>query len=128
MNNAKKMSAEIYENTEGLKEIDVVERPPKIKWGDKFKSWPLEKQNDYLRRFSESMNHAADTIMQERDALGQLAEKKEEQIIQLKEALDANTLMLQTEITKMNEYRQEAQQHAAQLQARIRELESAHTG
>jgi len=123
-NNAKIIAEEIYEEAEGLKKIEVVELPPKIKWGEKFQEWEDEKKISYLTKFAESMNHAADVIQRERDALCDLIEQKEEQLIQIQPRLDANNRMIQEEITKMNEYKQEVNSTIAKLNARIRELES----
>jgi predicted nucleic acid-binding Zn-ribbon protein len=123
-NNAKKIVEEIDKVTEGFKKVPVIERPPKVKWGKEFNKWDIQKQNDYLKRFAESMNHAAGTIQKERDKLGKLAEIKENQLMQMQSMLEANNRMIQAEVAKMNEYRQQAQQHAAKLEAKIRELES----
>lgn len=126
-NNAKKIVEEIDEVTEGFKRVPVIERPPRVKWGKKFEKWSIEKQNDYLKRFAESMNHAAGTIQKERDHLGKLAQIKEDQLMKMQAMVDANNLMVQSEITRMNEYRQQVNEEAAKLRARIRELESGNT-
>ena len=127
-NNAKKIAEEIEDVAEGIKRIEVVELPPKIKWGKKFLAWDDEKKISYLTKFAEAMNHAADVIQKERDDLGRLAEKKEEQIMQMQSMLDANNDMLQSEVTQMNEYRQEVNTNIAKLNARIRELELGDLG
>lgn len=124
MNNAQKIVEEIDLVTEGFKKVPVVPLPPKIQWGEEFQKWDDQKKLQFLTKFGEAMNHAADTMQQERNKLGQLVELKEQQILQLKAALDANNQMLQTEITKMNEYRNEATKNIAKLNAKIRELEA----
>ncbi len=70
------------------------------------------------------MNHAASVIQDERDALGKLLDIKEEQLRKQHEMLNANNLMLQQQITKINEERQDYNAHVASLNARIRELEN----
>lgn len=122
-NNAKKIAEEIYEHTEGLAPIDAIELPPKIKWGEEFQEWDDDKKIAYLTKFSEAMNHAADTIQKERDELGALVEKKEAQLEAMKAGLEANNHMLQGEITQMNDYKQQVNANTAKLNARIRELE-----
>lgn len=122
-NNAQKIAEEIDFVTEGFKRVPVAERPPHVKWGEEFHAWDINKQNIYLMKFSEAMNHAAATIQEERNRLGQLVELKEGQLNQMKAMLDANNRMLQSEITKINEERQEYNKHVAKLNARIRELE-----
>jgi seryl-tRNA synthetase len=122
-NNAKKIADEIYDNTVGLKRVEAVELPPKILWGEIFQSWDLEKKLDYLTKFAEAMNHAADLIQNERNALIKLVELKEKEIEQVKPMMEANLQMLQNEITKMNKYKQETHKTIAKLNARIKELE-----
>ncbi len=122
-NNAKKIAEEIEDVAEGMKRIEVVELPPKIKWGDDFLAWSDEKKIAYLTKFGEAMNHAADVIQKERDALGEMVEEKEKRILQLEAMIEANNRMIQAEITNMNEYRQEVNAQSAKLNARIRELE-----
>jgi hypothetical protein len=123
-NNAQKIVEEIDEIAEGFRKVPVVMLPPNIKWGEEFKEWDDEKKISYLMKFCEAMNHAAATIQDERNALGELLEKKEDRIQQLEAALEANNLMLQTEITKMNEDKQKRNAHVIELNKRIRELES----
>jgi len=122
-NNAKKIAEEIESVTEGIKHIEVVELPPKVKWGEEFLAWDDGHKIQYLTKFAEAMNHAADVMQTERDKLGKLAEKKEEQLMQMQAMMDANNRMLQSEVTKMNEYKQECNANIAKLNARIRELE-----
>lgn len=122
-NNARKVSKEIHAVTEGLADVPVVELPPHIKWGDKFKSWDTEKKISFLIKFSEAMNHAADVIQKERDVLGKLVEKKEAMLINIQGQLEANNKMVQSEVMKMNEYKQQSNATIAKLNARIRELE-----
>ena len=38
-----------------------------IKWGDKFKEWPIEKQLDYSKQLASAMNEAADEMQKDRD-------------------------------------------------------------
>lgn len=56
------------------------------------------------------MNHAASLIQTERNQLNKLCELKEQQIEKMKEAMDANNNMLQSEIAKINEERQKFNQ------------------
>ena len=126
MNNAKKIADEIDEVTEGFERVPIVERPPKVKWGDDFQAWDNDKKIQYLTKFAEAMNHAAATIQKERDELGELLEKKEKQIEKMKGMLDMNNNLLQHEVTRMNAYKQDMNDHAAKLNAKIKELERGH--
>lgn len=122
-NNAKKIAEEIDQVAEGFARVPVVELPPKIKWGEDFQKWDDSKKLSYLMKFAEAMNHAADIIQKERDELGALVERKEQQLLQMQAMLEANNTMLQAQVTEMNEYKQDCNAHAAKLNARIRELE-----
>jgi len=122
-NNAKKIAEEIESVTEGIKHIEVVELPPKVKWGEEFLAWDDRRKIQYLTKFAEAMNHAADTLQTERDKLYELLEKKEGQLLQMQEMVEANNHMLQSEVTKMNEYKQECNANITKLNARIRGLE-----
>ena len=70
------------------------------------------------------MNHAAHLVQKERDDLGALCEKKEQQITSLNTALRQNNQLLQSEVTRMNEQRQGYHNEVAKLNKRIRELEN----
>jgi hypothetical protein len=55
---------------EDLNLPDAPAQAPQIDWGEDFKSWDLKQQNRYLKRLCSALNHAADTIQNERnDAL-----------------------------------------------------------
>jgi len=122
-NNAKIIVDEIDAVTEGMKPIEVAERPPHIQWGEVFLLWDDQKKLDYLMKFADSMNDAADRIQQERDELVKMLAFKEQQLEQMEASLEANNRMLQDEITKMNEYKQSVNKHTAELNKRIREIE-----
>ena len=98
-------------------------RPPKIAWGKKYLAKTPEEKIAYLEKLAAAMNHAADLVQQERNALGAMLEIKEKQIRQLGKAMDNNSKMLQSEVTKMNEQRQGFHKEVNRLNTRIRELE-----
>ena len=112
---------------DGFRRIDpkvMTRRPPRIKWGELYKSWKPERKIEYLEKFAASMNNAADLLQHERNELNVLCEKKEKQIEAMKVAIDQNNAMIQSEITKMNAERQEYNKAIAERNQRIRELES----
>jgi chromosome segregation ATPase len=104
----------------------VTKRPPKIKWGEVYKTWADSQKIAYLEKLSSSMNHAAHLIQGERDELNDLCEKKEDQLRSMKDALDQNNGMIQDQITRMSEEKQELLTAIAQRNTRIRELESGY--
>ena len=125
MNDAKAIVSEITDHlAEGFQKIGPIEaRPPKVAWGNKFKSWATEKQIAWLMKFAEAMNHAADLLQKERDELNTLCDKKEKQVSKLTEMMHQNNMMLQQEVTKFNEQRQEYNAEIARLNSNIRGLE-----
>jgi len=84
----------------------LVVKPPKILWGGIYQASSNEEKIEYLEKLAATMNHAASLIQDERNQLNKLCELKEQQIEKLKEAMDANNNMLQSEVAKINEERQ----------------------
>ena len=107
---------------------NVTDRPPRIKWGMIYQSKSMRDKIKYLEKLASVMNHAAYLIQNERNELIVLAEKKEQQIVAMKKALDQNNAMIQSEITKMNAEHQEYFKEIKNLRDRIRELERGGNG
>ena len=104
----------------------ISKRPPKIRWSSEFLAAPLEKQNQYLMKLANTMNHAAALIQDERDQLTVLCAKKEALLMAQQAGVRQNSLMLQSEVTRMNTQRQGFHKEVARLNERIRELENVH--
>jgi len=104
-------------------DVELPPRPKKIQWGRLYRDKTDAQKITYLEKLAASMNEAAAKIQGERDALGQLCELKEQQLIQQSRAVAANNEMLQAEMTKMNLDKQEILKSCADLRARVRELE-----
>jgi hypothetical protein len=110
----------------GLHKLDsnlIENRPPKIKWGEKYKTWSKDEKITYLETLACSMNQAAYLIQNERNELNKLCAFKDQQIAQLQPAMEQNMDMLQSEITKMNEQKQFYNAEVARLNTLVRELE-----
>ena len=104
---------------------DAVElsHPPKIAWGKIYREqWTDAERLEYAEKLAGSMNHAAKKIQDERDALGELCERKEAQLVQMSRDLAMNNRLLQSEITKMNAERQGMNEAYAKLNTELREL------
>ena len=111
---------------EGWHRLDpdiIQDKPPKIAWGDRYKMWPDAKKIKYLEELASSMNHAAFLIQNERDELNVLCERKEKMLNTLSQNLDGNNGMIQQQMTLLNEERQLWNKAAAEMKAKIRELE-----
>ena len=93
----------------------LVVKPPKILWGGIYQASSNEEKIEYLEKLAATMNHAASLIQDERNQLNKLCELKEQQIEKLKEAMDANNNMLQSEVAKINEERQKFNESKAGL-------------
>jgi len=110
---------------DGFKQLDphlTNTKGPKIKWGDKYKSWSPERKLKYVEDLAASMNNAAAMIQEERNALGRLCEMKEKQLTEMSRQLAQNNELIQTEVTKMNEYKQNTNKEMARLNGIIREF------
>jgi hypothetical protein len=110
----------------GLKRLDsnlVSGKPPRIKWGEKYKEWKDSKKISYLEELACSMNHAAYLIQEERNKLNILCELKEKQLISMQVSMKQNMGMLQSEITRMNDLKQGFNDQVAMLNAKVRDLE-----
>lgn len=110
---------------EGFHKLDqaaVLRNPPKIKWGQTYRGWPDARKISYLEAFGSSMNHAAYLLQKERNELDRLCALKEKQITQMSQAIEANNVMLQSEVTKMNAERQGFNSAVTKLNQKIRDL------
>lgn len=130
MNNLNKLYKDdnLRENLieQGFRKLDsnlIVEKPPKIKWGPRYKESNIDTKLIYLENIASVMNHAAYLIQNERNKLLDLCTKKEQQLVAITKNIDANNLMVQSEVTRMNEDRQAFNAAVAGLNTRIRELE-----
>ena len=107
----------------------IQDPPPKIKWGKKYlEEWSDEQKIKYLEKLACTMNHAAYLIQKERDELQAMCEKKEAQIIAMDKALRQNDILLQQEVTRMNEQRQDYNANVSKLNRKIRELSHGDPG
>ena len=100
----------------------VIKRAPKLKWGDEFKNWDVDRKLLWLTRFAESMNHAADELQKNRDEclvrieyLERVNENLGRQIDQIK---DINQKM-------SIEASQQQQTAAKEIKSLVRELKEA---
>lgn len=104
-----------------LDERVLEQRAPKIKWGEVYRGKTGEQKVAWAEKVASTMNQAAARLQQERDELAALCEKKEEQLESLKKAMDQNHAMLVSEMTKLNEERQQFLTSIADLKRQLRE-------
>lgn len=119
-----------------MSEIDVIcngfaklddslmsKRPPKIKWGLEFQAWSLEKQNIYLKKLSASMNHAADLVQTERNALLLKVDTQDAIIVSLQTQAKQAQDSMQNVLIQTNDERQSFNKKVVELQDKLRLLE-----
>lgn len=107
----------------GFKRLDdnlLEQRPPRVKWGQLYRDMGTDAKIRYLERVASAMNHAAATIQDERNKLGELCEKKEAQLSALSKAVAQNNDMLQSEVTRMNADRQAMLAEIARLRRELK--------
>jgi len=113
---------------DGYKKLDCIENrlkyPPKIAWGLIYQSWSDEKKIDFLEKFGASMNHAADLLQNERNALLRTCDNQEKQIIAMAKAEALNRDLLQRQITEHNTQMQELNKTVVSLHQKVREQEA----
>lgn len=113
--------------TAGFERIDpklLNGRAPRINWGLIYRGKSDKEKITYLEKLAATMNHAVYLIQEERNKLGELCELKEQQLIKMSESVRTNNMMLQQEITRMNEQRQGYHTVVASLNAEIKEMKS----
>jgi len=94
---------------------------PQIKWGDKYRSWPVERRLEFAEKLASAMNHAADVLQQEKVKLIEELKRKEEQ---LKSLLDKNsklTEMMNRELAGASAEKQELAGEVVRLRGMLRE-------
>jgi hypothetical protein len=95
---------------------------PRIAWGTVYQSWSDPQKVEFLEKFGASMNHAADLLQKERNAL--LATCARQEDLLKRAALDqaANAELLQRQITTHNEETQTLSREVVALQAEAKAM------
>jgi len=107
---------------ERLDNAAIEQRPPKINWGQLYRDKPMEERLAYAEKLASTMNQAAAKIQRERDELGKLCEKKEQQLQAMSKAIAQNNAMLQAEVTRMNRDKQEILAESTRMRVELRSL------
>jgi hypothetical protein len=110
----------------GFRRIDdkyISKKPPRIQWGVIYKGMNDKEKISHLEKLAATMNHAAALVQEERNELGRLAELKEAQIAKMEKAVRQNNAMLQQEVTRMNQQKQDYNEIIKELNQKIKELE-----
>lgn len=100
----------------------ITDRQPRIEWGRIYGEKTEAEKIEYLQKLCASYNDAANRIQAQRDELGELCGKKEKQIESLEAGMRANNAMLQSEVTRLNEDRQQMLKTVAELNAKLKAL------
>jgi hypothetical protein len=94
---------------------------PRIRWGDEYQSWPIEKRLSYAERLASSMNHAADILQQERDKLIAVVQHQEAQLRENVAKYLEQGALLHRELGAAGAREQELATLVVQLQAEVKE-------
>ncbi len=117
---------DLFENVaEGFEVLDdhiLDKKAPKIRWEKGFENRPDELKIRYLKKLANTMNQAAKLIQDERDALVPLLVKKDEQIESMKKQVAQHQMVLQDQLTRLNNEKQQYNQEIARLSREIRLL------
>lgn len=92
---------------EAIRRVGAKSRGPAIRWGDKFETWPEHKQISFLKRFGESMNHAADLKQREFVELCEVAKKQELQLVQIKQHMHKQACSFNAEMARQGKIQQD---------------------
>lgn len=100
---------------------EMAKRAPRIRWGDDYNSWSVEKRLGYAEALAASMNHAADILQQERNTLRDLAEHQEKLLRSWSQKHSEQGDLMTTELGSQNAQQQELYQTIVDLQKTIKE-------
>ena len=107
-----------------LKEIKRIPpmqvRPPKIKWGDEYLSWPIEKRLEHAEKLAAAMNHAADVLQQERNTLLDVCRQQESQLDLIKKVQTRDGATLHHELEIHNQEKQNLYQEIVKLKSKLK--------
>ena len=113
---------------DGLGELKSIKRisgmkaiAPKIRWGDEYNAWPVDRRLDYAERLASAMNHAADVLQQERGKLLDVAKHQETLLEDGVAKYLAQGELMHRELGRANEQQQQLNRLIVQLQAEIKE-------
>ncbi len=110
---------------QGFHKLDddlISTHPPKIKWGIQYQNMSDKEKIAYLEKLAATMNHAAYLIQEERNNILIFNGQQEDKIIEMAKALETNQDMVVSEITKVNNERQEMNKSGSKMKGdKIRE-------
>jgi predicted nucleic acid-binding Zn-ribbon protein len=96
----------------------------KITLSPEFYARPLKDQVNYLIKLASSLNHAAQQIQEERDELSKLLFQKDGQLVKYQKQLGQDRGMIQQQLVRENQKRQELLEENQRLRAEIKRLEA----
>lgn len=109
---------------DGLGDLQKIERirnfqrmAPQIRWGDDYRSWPIEKRLRYAENLASSMNHAADLLQKERNALLKTAMHQEAQLKMAVQRYDEQGDLMRRELGRADAEKQDLYRQIVALQA-----------
>ncbi len=104
-----------------IKRLPGMNNRSKIKWGDEYRSWPIEKRLDYAERLAASMNNAASVLQDERNNLLEVARSQEKQLEQAKVTAHQSTQIMHQQIAQTAAEKQQLYNQIVQLQSELKQ-------
>ncbi len=106
-----------------IKRLPQMKSPaPQIRWGEEYKSWPVERRLSYAERLASSMNHAADLLQTERNKLLEVVKRQEEQLKQATEKYVEQGQVMHRELGAQDAEKQQLYAQIVELTAKVKEL------
>jgi len=93
---------------------------PNIAWGEEYNSWSVEKRLHRAERVAAAMNHAADVLQKERDALVETCKHQEAQLKNNTQQYTAQGELLHSRLGQENAEKQKLYEKILSLKAAIK--------
>lgn len=94
---------------------------PKISWGGEYRAWPVERRLHYAERLASTMNHAADVLQTERNAMIEVANSQEVKLKHAAKVYAALGETMHTELANADAEKQKLYTQIVSLQRDIKE-------
>jgi Skp family chaperone for outer membrane proteins len=94
---------------------------PQISWGPDYMSWPLKRRLRFAERLASSMNHAADLLQKERNALLDIKAKLERQLKHSEKKYLEQGELFHSEVTRAGEREQAALRDLVETKRSLKE-------
>lgn len=110
----------------GMKKITPVPgmrtRPPKIRWGEEYLSWPIERRLNYAERLASAMNHAADVLQTQANQDKEIIAHQEKQLVHMTKQYAGQGDLMHRELAGQDAEKQALYTEIVKLKSEIKGL------